>query len=733
MKDKGKTKAQLMSELIELRQRVTELETLEAKHQSSVAAIWAYGEPFRLLFDYACTGLVIASPEAQYLQVNQAFCDMVGYTAVELLGQSFASITHPEDTALNLRLYQQALRGEHSSFQLEKRFVKKDGQLIYVLYQTTLIRGSDHQPLYFIGQATDITERKQAELALQKQNRELALLNKATQAFMSTLNLEQVLTYVLEETRNLLRVTAGTIWLVDPMTNESVCWRTTVAEHQSILNWRLAPGQGIVGWVIQHGQSIVVSDTRTDPRHYKEIDHHTGIEMRSILCVPLRNQEEVIGAIQIVDTSVQQFDTADLELVELLAITAAIAIDNASLFEAILDSEKRYRSLFDNTPVALLEEDFSAVKDYLEQLQLAGVSDFRDYFEQHPAEVAHCLELVQIVNVNQAALRMYCAGSKAFFLENWSQIFGSESLAEFIEELVTVAEGRSLFSGETVHYTLTGKKIYVDVGWSVASGFEKSYKKVIVSRSDITERKNLQKQILQAQKMEAVGQLAGGLAHNFNNMLTIVMSSVGLAIDALPIDHPVIPDLQNIQKAGTRAAALIRHLLAFSRNQAVELKIVSLNKLILDMEPLFRQIIGSKIDLILNLDPELRSVKIDVHQFEQVLVNLVLNARDAMPKGGEVTLSTVNLTIDQRYIKQKAEVTPGDYVVISVADTGAGMSDEVKGHLFEPFFTTKEMGKGTGLGLATCFGIIQQNKGHILVQSEPDKGTTFEIYLPAFI
>jgi PAS domain S-box-containing protein len=248
---------------------------------------------------------------------------------------------------------------------------------------------------------------------------------------------------------------------------------------------------------------------------------------------------------------------------------------------------------------------------------------------------------------------------------------------------------------------------------------------VLISR-DITERKLLEQQLYHAQKMEAVGHLAGGVAHNFNNMLTTMMGYVGLAIDALPADHPVSPDLQMVQKSAQKAAALTSQLLAFTRDQPAELKILNFNDLILDIEPLLRQTAGAAIHLVLCLDPALGLVKLDPNQFTQVLLNLVINGRDAMPNGGRLTLTTANVTVDQ----QNPIVAHGHYILISVMDTGVGMSEEVKNHLFEPFFTTKEVGKGAGLGLATCFGIIQQCKGYITVQSEPGEGTTFDIYLP---
>jgi PAS domain S-box-containing protein len=339
----------------------------------------------------------------------------------------------------------------------------------------------------------DITKRWQTEAALQQQNRELALLNKATRAFISSLDLDQVLTKVLEEVRDLLGVAGGSAWLVDPATGEVVCWKATIPEHKLVHGWRLAPGQGIVGWVVQQSQSLIVPDTRTDPRHFKEIDRRLGAEIRSILCVPLLSRQEVvevIGVLELVDTAVDRFRVSDIELVELMATTAAIAIENASLFQALLDGEKRYRNLFEHTPISLWEEDFSAVKAYIEQLRTAGIHDFDTYFQQHPEEVGHCVNLVRVVDVNRSALRLHHVDSKDQLLGTLSQIvFTPDTLAVFAEELAAIAEDQLWFARDAIPYQLScGIKIYVNLSWSVAPGYEKTYEKVIVCVADTTER-----------------------------------------------------------------------------------------------------------------------------------------------------------------------------------------------------------------------------------------------------
>src|SRR5437667_726691 len=249
--------------------------------------------------------------------------------------------------------------------------------------------------------------------------------------------------------------------------------------------------------------------------------------------------------------------------------------------------------------------------------------------------------------------------------------------------------------------------------------------------TEITERKRLEEQLMQSQKMEAVGQLAGGVAHDFNNILTAIVGYTDLLAAELHGHERQLEDLEEIRKAARRAAALTRQLLAFSRKQVLEPRIIDVNGVVVNLEKMLRSLISENIALRTHLATDLAAARADPNQIEQVIMNLAINARDAMPEGGSLTIETGNATLDEAYTRQHVSVVPGEYVMLAVSDTGCGMDEHTKARIFEPFFTTKAPGRGTGLGLSTVYGIVKQSGGNIWLYSEPNKGTTFKVYLPA--
>ncbi len=299
-----------------------------------------------------------------------------------------------------------------------------------------------------------------------------------------------------------------------------------------------------------------------------------------------------------------------------------------------------------------------------------------------------------------------------------------------------LARWDTLFQGgsfEDVEYRLLAKDGRVK--WAAASWgpfLDASGRQVGVqgSERDITEHRALQEQYLQAQKLESVGRLAGGVAHDFNNLLTVISGYSDIVFRSLSQDDPLRPGVDEIRKAGTRAADLTRQLLAFSRKQISQPKLLDLNLLVADSQKMLHRLLSEDIALVTRLSPSLSPVMADPGQIHQVLMNLAVNARDAMPAGGSLIIGTSDVEIDAGGIAEHPEVTPGPYVLLSVSDTGQGMDRATMAHIFEPFFTTKEIGKGTGLGLSTVYGIVRQSQGWICASSEPGHGATFKVYLP---
>jgi PAS domain S-box-containing protein len=283
---------------------------------------------------------------------------------------------------------------------------------------------------------------------------------------------------------------------------------------------------------------------------------------------------------------------------------------------------------------------------------------------------------------------------------------------------------------ETKRYTKDGRLLDISSSGSRYHDHEGNPAGVLVVLRDVTESKKLEEQLRQAVKMEAIGRLAGGVAHDFNNLLTAVMGYSNMLAQQFPKGSPEYEKLAQITRAGKRAAELTQQLLAFGRKQVLEIKPLDLNLIISDFERMLCRLIGENIEVVTSLSPSLGTACGDQGQIEQILMNLAVNARDAMSEGGTLTIETANASLGEEYSWPNEDLTPGDYVMFTVSDTGRGMKASVRSRIFDPFFTTKQKGVGTGLGLSTVYGIVKQHRGHISVYSEPGRGTTFKVYLP---
>jgi len=315
-------------------------------------------------------------------------------------------------------------------------------------------------------------------------------------------------------------------------------------------------------------------------------------------------------------------------------------------------------------------------------------------------------------------------------VEQWAACLHAEDRHETLRLLKDSEQSAAPYNIEYRFRHKNGSYLWINDRGSFLTDTSQNPIHMIGMMNDITERKRMEDGLRQAQKMEAIGRLAGGVAHDFNNILTAILGFNECMLARIPRDDPMYTQAIEIGKGAQRAAALTQQLLAFGRKQLVQRRLLNLNDLILDYEAMLARVIGENIETSIDRGHDLRPIKADPGQIGQILMNLALNARDAMPTGGHLRIRTANVTLDDKFCHSHTDVTPGDYVLLAVTDTGHGLDSETKQRLFEPFFTTKEDGKGTGLGLASTYGIVRQSAGHLFVESEPNHGTTFHVYLP---
>jgi len=364
-----------------------------------------------------------------------------------------------------------------------------------------------------------------------------------------------------------------------------------------------------------------------------------------------------------------------------------------------------------------------------EELLRHSESRLRGIFESSLVGMIYWEAGGAISEANQAFLDLlgYSREELREGLIRWDAITPEEWRQGDLECLEHLCRTGEAFPREKEYLHKDGRRVPVLLGGNFLEGYKDRGVSFVL---DLTERKQLEEKLRQAQKMEAVGQLAGGIAHDFNNLLTVISGCSALVLSDMPTSDPNHSLIEEIRRAGDRAAGLTRQLLAFSRKQFLKPVTLDLNGTVLDLQKMLSRLIGETIELVAELDPQIGQVTADPGQIEQVIVNLALNARDAMPHGGRFTMRTRNVELRADEVRSRPHATARRYVQLSVSDSGCGMTPEVKAHLFEPFFTTKEVGKGTGLGLATVHGVVVQSEGFIEVESEPGSGTTFHIYLP---
>lgn len=407
--------------------------------------------------------------------------------------------------------------------------------------------------------------------------------------------------------------------------------------------------------------------------------------------------------------------------------------------EELKRSELRYRALFEDSPISLWEEDFSRLRHHFDGLKTKGVHHFDRYFSDHPKEISRCVRMIRIIDVNRSTLALYEAGSKKELLANIRHILPQTAQHVLKQELVSMAEeGR--FEIECVNRTLKGNERHLLIKSSIPPGYEDSWKRVYISVYDLTERieaekerKALGRQLRQAQKMEAVGSLAGGIAHDFNNILSAVIGFTEMAMEDAPPDSFLSHNMEQVLQAGLRAKHLVQQILAFSRQSEHEMRPVQLSRIIKEACELLRASLPTTIDIRTDIRSEAFTLG-DPTQMHQVLMNLCTNAGHAMrAHGGHLTITLEEASLAETQAKRLPGMDAEAYIRLMIQDTGHGIPSTIMDRIFDPFFTTKEHTEGTGMGLSVAHGIIKSHKGAIDVESQPDQGTTFRIYLPQIL
>jgi PAS domain S-box-containing protein len=621
--------------------------------------------------------------------------------SVEITSEILLSRLHPDDRESALRAALEGIqdRRGHSH---EYRLVLPDGAIRHIHEQAKVVLDErTGQPVKLVGTLHDITERKRAEAEIKRRNRELTLYNEIIAASAAGLEPEAVLGIACRE----LALAFETPQAQASLLNEQKTTAAVVAEY---LSARSSPGQtnarsmlnqtidvaasAAFQYLLTHKTPLVIADIRHDSRL---AGRHFILQRGtiSLLILPLLIRGEVVGSLALEGTEPRHFSPEEISL----AWSAADQVAGALARVRLAQSQQRLSAALEQTAESVIITDIEGAIIYVNPAfeRVSGYS---------------CAEAI---------------GQNPRFLKSGQQD------AAFYADLWAAISAGQVWHGRLVNKKKDGTVYTEDATITPVRDESGAIVNYVGVKRDVTRELQLEEQYRQAQKMEAIGRLAGGVAHDFNNLLVVIIGYSELLLDRqLDAASPWRKYVEEIKKAAERAARLTRQLLVFSRQQVLQPEILELNTVVSHIEHMLRRLIGEDIDLITNLEPGLAQVQADAGQIEQIILNLAINARDAMPRGGKLTIQTANVELDETYTRQHVGVEPGPYVMLAVSDTGTGMDAATQARIFEPFFTTKEQGQGTGLGLATVYGIVKQSGGHVWVYSEPGRGTTFKIYLP---
>ncbi|MGA9495133.1 MAG: PAS domain S-box protein [Terriglobales bacterium] len=640
---------------------------------------------FEQIIENAPEAISIIDQDLRILRINGEFTNLLGFTAAEAAGRRLDELIVPPDRYAETAWIGECIKTQNK-LSLETRRQRKDGSLVEVLLSTSpVILNGEKVGAY--ASYRDITEQKRTE----ELNAALYAIAARSQ---SAEDLQQFFAAIHNIVGQLMNARNFYIALYDPQ-SQVLSFPYFVDEEDPTPSPKPL-GRGLTEYVMRSGEPLLAT-----PPVFEDLVRRGEVELIGApsvdwLGVPLKSGPTCIGAL-VVQSYHQnnRFAERDREILKFVSQQLAAAIEHKRYEEALRRSEARSRSL-------ILSAAFG---------------------------ICRCTLSGRFLDVNPALITMLGHESveDLLLLDARREVFVSP------HELDRLAEDYrrtgSLSGVEVQWKRKDGRIIIVRLSGCAASITDEPEEVLEVIAEDITDRRQLEEQLRQAQKMDAVGRLAGGVAHDFNNLLMVINGYTEVLLEQLEKGSPMHHKVQSIQQAADRAATLTRQLLAFSRKQLLELKVVDVNTVVGDMERLLRPLIGENIELVTRLSTQTGHTRADASQLEQVIMNLVVNAKDAMPNGGKLTLQSADVTVRKDFSEHRF-IQPGRYAVISVTDTGHGMDKETQSRIFEPFFTTKEKGKGTGLGLSTVYGIVKQSNGYVFAQSELGRGTTFFVYLP---
>jgi two-component system, cell cycle sensor histidine kinase and response regulator CckA len=616
-----------------------------------------------------------------------------GYSADEIIGRSIGILAPPERTD-ELDVINDRLRRGDSVERFETVRMRKDGTRIEVESTISPITDATGRLVGVSSISRDITARKRSEALAAGQVRLLELIAVGTP-----------LAEVLDRLAHLVEELSGdalvSILVLDRdglHLRHGAAPSLPAAFIEAIDGLALSPNAGSCGPAAYRRETVVARDIATDPLWSESRALALDNGLRACASTPIfASDGTLLASFAMFYREPREPGERDLRLAEMATQIAGVAIERARSEETLRASESRYRDLFENA------SDMIATVD-LDRNITAANSALAEALGYTTDELLH-MNLAQVLPPEAQQLALYQLTQK-------------------------LAEEIGVSTDEHDFVARDGQRVAVEVKTRVIWQDGKPAGVEAIAR-DVSRRKQLEEQLSHAQKMEAVGQLAGGVAHDFNNMMSGVIGFSELVLARLEEDHPARAQVAQIKRAGERASDMTSQLLAFSRKQVLRPRLLDVNASVTETESLLGRLIGEDIEVVSDLDPRLDTVYADPGQLEQVIVNLVVNARDAMPTGGKLTIKTRNVELDAADAATHIDLEPGAYVLLSVSDDGTGMDAQTQARIFEPFFTTKNEGSGTGLGLATVYGIIKQSGGDISVSSEPGRGTTLEIYLPS--